>query len=91
MFLYQGRRKLLECDAKLWGDLWADELFHRSFLFRFRVDVYVELLNTISKGHVGAKGLGQWKTYNVILWFGIMCHFRDVDAATHVLAVFGLT
>jgi len=29
-------------------------------------------------------------TYNIILWFGIMCHFWDVDAATHVLAVFGL-
>ena len=56
MFLYQGGRKLLECDAKLWDDLGADELFHRSLLFRFRVDVYVELLNTISKGHAGAEG-----------------------------------
>lgn len=91
MFLYQGGRKLLECDAKLWDDLGADELFHRSFLFRFRVDIYVELLNTISKGHVGAEGQASGETYNVILRFGIMCHFWDVDAATHVLAVFGLT
>jgi hypothetical protein len=89
MFLYQSWSKFLKCYPKLWGDLRAYEFFDRGFLFRLRVDVYVELLMPLAKSTQDPR-LRWLRTYNILLWFGIMCHFWDVDATTHVLAIFSL-
>lgn len=49
VFLDQSWGKFLKRGAKLRGDLRANEFFDRRFLFRLRVDVYVELLTTLDK------------------------------------------